>query len=70
VQGGEFPASSAKQTGHDERALEEVVAKIAAQCSYAPIQSRWVVKFWQDGAPYLHCVALFASGMLYEATCS
>src|ERR1700732_315158 len=31
---------------------------------------RWVVKFWQVGTPYLHCVALFASGSLYEPICS
>ena len=30
---------------------------------------RWVVKFRQDGTPCLHCVALFASGRLYEAIC-
>jgi hypothetical protein len=31
---------------------------------------RRVVKFLQLVAAYLHCVVLFASGMLYEAVCS
>src|SRR5258708_37050774 len=31
---------------------------------------RRVVKFCQVGTTYLHCVALFASGRLYEAICS
>jgi len=31
---------------------------------------RRVVKFLQLVAAYLHCVVLFASGMLHEAVCS
>ncbi len=31
---------------------------------------RRVGKIWQDGTPYLRGVALFASGRLYQASCS